>query len=66
MVYMDKDIQKYLNSVQLNFVLLSLTKVFGTPKRLKSSFNTFTVFLDIGCLHLNISDHLEKQSTIIR
>ena len=48
---MDKDVQKSLNSLPVNCVPLSLTHIFA---RLKSSFNTSTVFADVGCLHLNI------------
>ena len=55
---MDKDVQKSLNSLLVNCVLLSLANVFGILKRLKSSFNSLTVFGDVRCLHLNISGHL--------
>ena len=63
---MNTDRQNFFNSVSVNYVLLSLTNIFGVPKRLKSSFNTFSVFADVGCLYLNMAGHLEKLSTIIR
>ena len=66
MCSMDKDVQESLNYLPVKCVPLLLTNVFGVRKRLKSSFSTLTVFVDVRCLHLNISGHLEKLSTIIR
>ena len=51
MCSIEKDVQKFLNLLLVYIVLLSLSKVFGTLKRLKSSFNTFTIFVDVGYLH---------------
>ena len=60
---MDRALQNSSNSLLVNWVLLLLTIVLGTPKRLKRSLSASIVLVDVGCLHLNTSGYFVKLST---
>ena len=51
--------QKCSNSLDVNYVSLSLTIVSTTPYLANSSCNLFTVFVDVGLFLWNPSGHLE-------